>query len=293
MGIILCALTAATVLIVNVLLTLTASIKYDLHAGFGTLLDGSCQTTRNLNLWLHLAINVLSTLLLGASNYCMQCLASPTREEIDKAHEQQVWLDIGIPSVRNLSRIAPSRRVLWCLLAASTVPLHLLWNGAIFTTLTSHDYYVFVASPDLISIDRFNRSASVPGTCAPDPYLENNNNTLQNYRDWERLDNDACIQTYAQDYVSAHGDVIAITSNMNSSVPILCFAHSAEYIQSYIGCAPITRLQELIKQILATSLQTRRTLQIGHFWTRIRIQSMTFSTASVSPLKNTASSNLA
>ena len=84
MGIALCALTAATVLIVNVMLTIIASVKYGLHAGFGTLLDGNCRTTRNLNLWLHLAINVLSTLLLGASNYCMQCLASPTREEIGK-----------------------------------------------------------------------------------------------------------------------------------------------------------------------------------------------------------------
>ena len=236
MGVTFCALTAATVLIVNVMLTIIASIKYGLHAGFGTLLDGSCRTTRNLNLWLHLATNVLSTLLLGASNYCMQCLASPTREEIDKAHDQQVWLDIGIPSVRNLLRIAPSRRVLWCLFAASTIPLHLLWNGAIFSTLSSHDYFVFVASPDLISIDAFNWSASVPGTYAADPYLEDNNYTMQRYRnlsDWERLDNDACIQAYAQDYISAHGDVIAVTSSMNSSVPILCFAHSAEYIQSY------------------------------------------------------------
>ena len=231
MGITLCTLTAATVLIVNVTLTITASIKYGLHAGFGTLLDGSCQTTRILNLWLHLAINVLSTLLLGASNFCMQCLASPTREEIDKAHDQQVWLDIGIPSVRNLSRIATSRRALWCLLAASTIPLHLLWNGAIFTTLSSHDYFVFVASSDLISMDGFNWSVSVPGTCAADPYFENNNYTMQRYRnlsDWERLDNDACIQAYAQDYISSHGDVIAVTSNVNSSVPILCFAHSAE-----------------------------------------------------------------
>lgn len=56
--------------------------------------------------------------------------------------------------------------------------------------------------------------------------------------DWERLDNDACIQAYAQDYLSAHGDVIAVTSNLNSSVPILCFAHSAEYLQSYFWICP-------------------------------------------------------
>lgn len=100
MGITLCAATASSVLTINVVLTVFASIKYGLHDGFGTLQECNCHTTKDLSLWLHLAINVLSTLLLGASNYCMQCLTSPTREEIDKAHGQHVWLDFGVPSVR-------------------------------------------------------------------------------------------------------------------------------------------------------------------------------------------------
>ena len=147
--------------------------------------------------------NGLSTLLLGSSNYCMQCLASPTREELDTAHGQHVWLDIGIPSVRNLLRIAPSRRIFWCILAASTIPLHLLWNSAGFSTLSSQHYSVFVASPHLINIGGLNWSTPVPAI--DHEVYENPNYTMQNFRDfsgWENLDNDACIQAYAQNYVS-------------------------------------------------------------------------------------------
>lgn len=51
---------------------------------------------------LQVIITVLGTLQLGASNYSMQCLSSPTRQEIDKAHSQGIWLDIGVPSLREM-----------------------------------------------------------------------------------------------------------------------------------------------------------------------------------------------
>lgn len=72
------------------------------------------------------AINILSTLLLAASNNCAQLLISPTRTEIDKAHEQGVWLHVGIASARNLKWIGKWRIVMWAVLFASSIPLHLL-----------------------------------------------------------------------------------------------------------------------------------------------------------------------
>ncbi len=56
----------------------------------------------------------------------MQRLSAPTRQEVDKAHGAGTWLDIGIPSVRNVRRISWERRNLWILLALSSLPLHLL-----------------------------------------------------------------------------------------------------------------------------------------------------------------------
>ena len=50
------------------------------------LFEGSCPKTKTTDTVVHLIINVLSTLLLGASNYAMQVLVAPTRENIDAAH---------------------------------------------------------------------------------------------------------------------------------------------------------------------------------------------------------------
>ena len=121
-----CTCTAAAVLIVNTVLTIWATYSFPMQDGIGTLIDGSCSRVKSSGLWLHFAINALSTLLLGASNYCMQYLTSPTRQEVDKAHARRVWLDIGVQSVRNLWCISWIKIILWCLLGLSSVPLHLM-----------------------------------------------------------------------------------------------------------------------------------------------------------------------
>lgn len=131
------------ILIINLILTTWAVSSSGIQNGLGTLQDGNCKRTATLTFWIHLAINVLSTLLLGASNYSMQCLSSPTRREIDKAHGQGIWLDIGVPSVRNLRRLSTTRIVLWWLLAISSIPLHLLYNSAIFSSLCRRQYDFF------------------------------------------------------------------------------------------------------------------------------------------------------
>ena len=136
-GVTICASTTVMVLTINISLTVWASVRNGPSSGLATVQDGSCQKTKNLSLSLHLVINILSTILLAASNYCMQCLSSPTREDIDRAYAHQTWLYIGVPSLRNLQGIARNRIVLWWLLAFSSIPLHFLYNSAVFSTLSS------------------------------------------------------------------------------------------------------------------------------------------------------------
>ena len=62
---------------------------------------------------LHVLINALSTVLLAGSNYTMQVLGSPTRQDVDIAHAKGQWLDIGLLSPRNLRLIPRQRTVLW------------------------------------------------------------------------------------------------------------------------------------------------------------------------------------
>jgi hypothetical protein len=105
------------------------------HAGYdgssgdeyrSTLFQGGCEKAQKINTLAHIGINLLSTIILASSNYAMQCLSAPTRTELDRAHARTMWLDIGILSFRNLSRIGSVRVVFWLLLAISSIPLHLV-----------------------------------------------------------------------------------------------------------------------------------------------------------------------
>lgn len=95
-------------------------------AGIAVLYRGGCNQSKNISSAAHVAINVLSTLLLGASNYCMHILSAPSRRNINKMHSAKKVLDIGLNSVSNMFKLAWDRRVVWCLLGLSSLPLHLL-----------------------------------------------------------------------------------------------------------------------------------------------------------------------
>ena len=139
-GVLACATSVIVVLLINVSLTVYAAMnpeyKMERKSGIGTLYEGSCDKSRAIGLWLHLGINVLSTLLLSGSNYTQQCLATPTRNEIDAAHARRRWMDIGVPSIRNLIRIKAERSFLWIAIGITSIPLHLL---CAFITMPAQD----------------------------------------------------------------------------------------------------------------------------------------------------------
>lgn len=116
----------AAILIANAAVTMWTSITLTVSDGIGTLHVGPCEQVKKTGLGLHILINFLGTSLLGASNFCMQCLSSPTRSEVDAQHAQKKWLEIGILSVRNLRSIARRRVWLWLALGVSSFPIHLL-----------------------------------------------------------------------------------------------------------------------------------------------------------------------
>lgn len=211
-----CAWISGSVLIMNITATIWGSAAFGVERGLGTIQNGSCTTTKNLGFWLHLVINVLSTLLLGASNYSMQCLSAPTRSEIDQAHRKTQWLDIGVPSVRNLRRISASRITLWWLLAASSIPLHLFYNSAIFSSLYSREYNVYVVSSDFPTAASFNQTSFDGSGMDPDnsnhfEQLRNNATSLQ------VLENPACLRAYAGSINSDRGDVLLVSSYDSSN----------------------------------------------------------------------------
>jgi hypothetical protein len=90
------------------------------------LYTGECKFVKVASVMAHLIINILSTLMLSASNLCMQLIAAPSRKDIDVAHSKGIWLDIGVPSLRNLRHIPWKRRTFWAILVTSSLPIHFL-----------------------------------------------------------------------------------------------------------------------------------------------------------------------
>lgn len=170
-GVLLFAFAAAIVLFLNVVLTIiAASIAYskagDQEFTSATLYRGKCSTSKNWVRGLLFLINVLSTIMLAASNYCMQCLSAPSRKIVDNAHTQQKWLDIGVPSMKNLCFVGWRRCILWILLLISSLPIHLMFvsmfpflrrscltvayrcNSAVFSALGTNEYNALLALAD-------------------------------------------------------------------------------------------------------------------------------------------------
>ncbi|KAI9800970.1 MAG: hypothetical protein M1833_003107 [Piccolia ochrophora] len=211
----LCAVAAATALVINVAVTIwsaihTARSYRSASRWYGIWYKGSCNSIESSSFWIHAAINVFSTALLGASNYCMQCVAAPTREEIDKAHAQNRSMDIAVLSVHNLKSISPARVVLWSFLAVSSVPLHLFYNSVVFSTIVPIEHDVAVATEDVFSqgigtgwVETFDvkKFGLDPEFLVDEGLLE-----------IERLDKHECVTAYARDFLTMRSSVVLVVN---------------------------------------------------------------------------------
>ncbi|KAI0550664.1 hypothetical protein F4679DRAFT_572808 [Xylaria curta] len=87
---------------------------------------------------LHIIINIVSTLVI---------LNAPTRQEVDHAHLKCSWLAIGVPSVRNVFHVSSFKTWCWILLLLSSIPIHLLFNSAVFQMDRSEsDFHLTIAT---------------------------------------------------------------------------------------------------------------------------------------------------
>ncbi|KAL2848856.1 hypothetical protein BJY01DRAFT_246232 [Aspergillus pseudoustus] len=149
-GVMLCTWIVLAVLLANSLLTIiAAAVAYSKEKGQGfgyaTLYQGRCSVAKNWTTGIHLLINILSTIILGASNYCLQCLSAPSRSEVDKAHAKRTWLNIGVSSIFDLLVHGRGRRrYLAFTLLATSLPIHLIYNSAVYYSVAPAEYKVVI-----------------------------------------------------------------------------------------------------------------------------------------------------
>jgi hypothetical protein len=216
---------ATLVLVMNVLVVIIAASTSKIENGIGTLHTGNCSLVNKWNTALHVLINAISSVLLGASNYAMQCLTSPTRKECNDAHARGDWLDIGVAGVRNLTRISRRRRILWILLATSSIPIHLLFNSAVFKTLDANEYDYVVVREDFLEgaqITSHTPNATVwvglDKIRVIDFFMSAQQRYLESTSTYEHLSPQECISNYGGAFVSGHSNVFLVTKNISASV---------------------------------------------------------------------------
>ncbi|KAH7191753.1 uncharacterized protein B0J16DRAFT_353441 [Fusarium flagelliforme] len=198
------ALACLAIFIINLCMTIWSStLPLDSHNGQASgrrvIFEGSCSTTRTLNILIHLITNISSSVLLAASNYGMQCLTAPTRAEVNAAHAKLEWLDIGILSIRNLRKAPWSRVFLWWLLVLSSLPLHFLYNSIVYSSLTTYKYEAYDIDHTELTNGTYDQSVSDILQLARVDQLDN-------------LTTSQCINEYAITFQTSRSDVIVVTS---------------------------------------------------------------------------------
>lgn len=184
------------------------------------LFTGSCAHVRSLNVWTHLVVNFVGSLLLAASNYCMQVLNAPSRDELVRAHSQRKSLDIGVQSLRNLVSIGWGRSTIWILLFLSSLPLHLLYNSVVFTNLQANEYVVIPTTEGWLQGGQYDTSRFMNiNENQTRAILADFNNYKPNLADiatnakYMNVSAAECFSMYESQYVSEVGNLYIVQEN--------------------------------------------------------------------------------
>ncbi|PYI10621.1 hypothetical protein BO78DRAFT_458425 [Aspergillus sclerotiicarbonarius CBS 121057] len=248
--------TAGGILILNIILALIAAgISYSQAANTRSLIstevyNGHCTLSSRWATGIHIVINLLSTALLEASNYAMQCLSGPSRADVDKAHRKRRWLDIGVMSFRNFRAMTIKRKILWLVLLLSSVPIHMLYNSVIFSSITRFDYGIILVPEDLTPTDSlvgkdeasafFDAVGSTPEVILTEIF----NGTFQN------VSNSECLEKYNVQFNTHLGTLILVAerqyfSNVSSLQATL---QGSSSVYDYVKIVGKSRAEEAIEE---------------------------------------------
>jgi len=93
------------------------------------LISGDCSSVRTYNVLAHLFLNVIGTLVLGASNYLQQISTSPTAKQIERLQEN-INFGSDLPG-ELLKRKGWHMKLFWTLLISTSVPIHVILDGVL------------------------------------------------------------------------------------------------------------------------------------------------------------------
>ncbi|GLA89221.1 hypothetical protein AtubIFM56815_003693 [Aspergillus tubingensis] len=271
-GVLLGTWAAGGISVLNILLALIAiGISYSQSAnshGFLSteLYNGNCTLSSRWATVIHVVINLLSTTLLEASNYAMQCVSGPSRTDVDKAHRKRSWLDIGVMSFRNFRAMSIKRKLLWLVLLLSSVPIHMIYNSVVFSSISALDYGTMLIPDDLTPTESLvgagGRSAFVKAIGSTPELIQTEifNGTFQN------LSNAECVKKYDVEYNTHLGTLILVAERQyfgNSSSLQWGYSSVYDYVKA-VGKSNVERLVDEGKWTAEGLEWTKRTIAVDN-----------------------------
>jgi hypothetical protein len=212
-GVLACVLLVACCVLIEIALLVVAVKLNSPQNGLGTMYHGSCARVENLSNYLLIPLNALGTITLSSSNYVMQILNAPDRQEIEKAHQSACFLNVGISSPSNLGHISRLKRTLYGLLALSTVPIHLMLNSAVFASLQANNYGVMIVSQEYATDPTWDANAAIRDETTVGRFVYDlRDSLLQGKIDFANHSAKECIQTYGNNLQSTALNVVLVTT---------------------------------------------------------------------------------
>lgn len=263
-----CCLAVILCIIIELVLLIWAVVTNGHRATTGLIYEGGCDTVRKLEVWLLLPLNIAATILISTSNYVMQVMSAPDREEIDQAHRFAKPIAVGgirsgasrcdymkstqnndpdRPELQKIGALSDdlqrnrSRRFLWWLLLLSSLPIHLFLNVAFYGSVQASNTGVVIVS------EEFDKDLTW-GLCDSDP-VAIQNSTSANFtcslkqsferKQTQQMSASQCMSQYARGFQTNASSVIIVTESDTN--PWYTFNATARVSSSYgIPCRPVT-----------------------------------------------------
>ncbi|KAI0134135.1 hypothetical protein BJ170DRAFT_186368 [Xylariales sp. AK1849] len=220
------------ILLVAVVCLIIVVTKSQIISGESTIFSGSCQTAASINTALHVVINIFTIIILAGGNYVFQVLSSPTRNELAVAHDKKRWLDIGIPSLRNLPHISGFRTSLATIILLAAVATHVIYNAVIFASQTGLDYdVVFITEPFLRGAPFSNATGNNDGGLSSPELLE-----LQAKASESKLVNlttDQCLQEFGGSFETSFNAVLLVVETAATTTALVQTGRSGTSLKTY------------------------------------------------------------
>lgn len=119
---------------------------------------------------------------------------------------------------------------MWILLALSSLPIHVLYNSAVFESLDANAYDKIHTTPMYLE-----KNASRPDIGEDTYRMRIHDIYIADPSSFVYLTPQACVETYAKAFVSGHKNVILVTDNLETRHKLVFFDVPRSRVPDQLG----------------------------------------------------------